>query len=874
MVKFVYDFEEGSNEMKPLLGGKGANLAEMSLVGLPVPEGFTITTEANFEFFDKGGSIPEEMLSQIKSAVCRLEEKADRRFNDIEKPLLVSVRSGAPVSMPGMMDTVLNLGINRTIAEAIGKKTGNFAFAYDSYRRFIQMYSDVVMGVDKSKFDMVLDDVLNKKSASNFKELDSDTMMHVIDDFLEVYSISTGEDFPEDAETQLINAVKAVFNSWNNERAILYRSHNGISHDIGTAVNVQRMVFGNYDENSATGVLFTRNPVNGKDELFGECLFNAQGEDVVAGIRTPIEISELKTTRPELFDELYNLSKKLEKHYKEVQDIEFTMEQGKVYLLQTRTAKRTAKSAIKIAMDFVEEGVIDEKEALIRIPTESISMLLHPDFDEKAKKKGFVLAKGLPASPGAACGRVYFTADDVLKAKEKGENCILVRKETSPEDLAGMIGAGGILTSRGGMTSHAAVVARSMGKTCVSGCQEIVVSEAERCFETKTEKVHEGDYISIDGYTGKIYKGALEFSSSIKSDELDKILEWSDMYSDTKVRANADTPADARVALSFGADGIGLCRTEHMFFDRDRITAVREMILSQNLSERKRALDKLKPYQIDDFYEIIKTLKDRPITIRLLDPPLHEFLPKSKEDVEELASKMNKPESVIRAIISKLSEFNPMLGHRGCRLGITYPEIYVMQVEAIIEAAIRLEKEGQKTKVEIMIPLVGFDNELKMLRKMVEVTAGEVMTREKHHLDYKIGTMIEVPRAALTADEVAKHADFFSFGTNDLTQMTLGFSRDDVNSFMNEYIKKGVFELNPFVSIDTVGVGKLVEIAAEKARQSGKKIKLGVCGEHGGDPKSIEFFLSQGLEYVSCSPYRIPIAKLASAKYRIMKGRG
>ncbi len=869
MQQYVYDFEQGSKEMKTILGGKGANLAEMSSIGLPVPQGFTVSTAVNFKYFENNDALPEDVVKQIDDAVKRLEDKAGQKFNDPTNPLLVSVRSGAAISMPGMMDTVLNLGINQEVAESIAKNTGNYAFAYDNYRRFIQMYSDVVLEIPKSNFDKVLEEYQEEAGINTFKEFEKEKMLEIIKEFLEIVKVKTGEDFPTDARSQLLKAVEAVFRSWKNERAILYRKINAIPDDLGTAVNVQRMVFGNYDGTSGTGVLFSRNPSTGEDALFGEFLFNAQGEDVVAGIRTPEPIANLKNDHPELHKEIYDLAKSLEKHYKDVQDIEFTIERGKVYLLQTRNGKRTAKASIKIAMDLVKEGLIDEKTALLRIPANSVDALLHPDFAAESKASGTVLAKGLAASPGAAKGKVYFTAEDIVEANKRGEACILVRKETSPEDLAGMLNAKGILTSRGGMTSHAAVVARSMGKTCVAGCSDILVDEENKTLSNGTITLKEGDYISIDGSDGTVFAGELQFEEAKNSDELEILLDWSDKYSKTMVRANADTPVDAQVAIGFRADGIGLCRTEHMFFDKNRITSVREMILAENLEERKVALEKIRPFQEEDFYGILKTMGERPITVRLLDPPLHEFLPKTEQDIEDLVKVTGKNKEHIMTVSEGLHEFNPMLGHRGCRLAITYPEIYKMQTEALITAACKLKKEGVKTNPEIMIPLIAFNEELEMLRKLVKETADKIIKESGVELEYKIGTMIEIPRACLTADKVAMNADFFSFGTNDLTQMTMGFSRDDVNVFMGEYIDKKVFEVNPFVSIDQEGVGQLVKLAVDKAMSTGKEIKIGVCGEHGGDPASIHFLLSCGLQYVSCSPFRIPIAKIASAQYHI-----
>lgn len=870
-MKLVFDFEEKVENAVNILGGKGANLSVMSSIGLPVPEGFTVSTKVNFEFFKNSSKLPQNVLDEIDEAVKRLEKKSNQSFTDPDNPLLVSVRSGAPISMPGMMDTVLNLGINKKVAESIAKRTGNFEFAYDNYRRFIQMYSDVVLSIPKDSFDMVLDRYLENENVETFKELKKESMLLVIEDFLELVKNNTGRDFPEEAREQLILSVEAVFNSWKNERAVLYRKLNQIPDDLGTAVNVQRMVFGNYDEESGTGVLFTRNPASGENKLFGEFLFNAQGEDVVAGIRTPNEISELKSVKPEIYDELYKLSKTLEEHYKDMQDIEFTIERGKIYLLQTRNGKRTAKSAIKIALDLIKEKVISEEEALLRIDANSISSLLHPDFDDAAKKQATVLGKGLAASPGAASGKIYFTAEDIVEAKERGEKTILVRKETSPEDLAGMINSAGILTSRGGMTSHAAVVARSMGKTCVAGFQDLFVDEKSKVLSSGEIELREGDYISIDGYDGTVYVGDIKYSTTSKSDELDRILELSDKFNKTEVRANADTPKDAEVSISFACDGIGLCRTEHMFFEKDRITAVREMILARNIEERKLALDKVEPFQSEDFYNLLKVMKELPITVRLLDPPLHEFLPKEDKDISELASILNRDKDELNALVDKLHEFNPMLGHRGCRLAMTYPEVYEMQTRALIGAASKLKKEGIDTNIEIMIPLVAFEKELSFLKEKVKNVADEIIKSENIELNYKIGTMIEVPRACLLADEIAKDAEFFSFGTNDLTQMGLGFSRDDVGTFMNEYLDREVFEVDPFVSIDQKGIGQLLSLAVQNARDEKPNLKIGVCGEHGGDPASIEFFLKNKLDYVSCSPFRIPIAKLASAQHHIRK---
>ncbi|WXR61566.1 pyruvate, phosphate dikinase [Peptostreptococcaceae bacterium AGR-M142] len=869
MEKYIYAFNEGSKEMKSLLGGKGANLAEMTKIGLPVPGGFTITTKACIDFYEKNEKIWDELLSEINEHIAALEEAQGKKFDSQENPLLVSVRSGAVISMPGMMDTILNLGLNDETVRVLAKKTSNERFAYDSYRRFIQMFSDVAMGIEKYKFESVLERVKEENNFEYDTELNTNHLKSIVEEFKNIYKIEMKKDFPQNPKEQLLLAVEAVFKSWNNPRAIIYRRINDIPNNLGTAVNIQSMVFGNMGDDSGTGVAFTRNPATGEHKVFGEFLMNAQGEDVVAGIRTPKDISQLEEVNKEVYDEFMNVTKTLENHYKDMQDIEFTVEQGKLYLLQTRNGKRTAKASIEIAVDMVENDIISKEEAILRINPNDISQLLHPNFEVKALEEANVLAKGLPASPGAASGRVYFNANDVVNAKARGEKAILVRTETSPEDIEGMVNCEGILTSRGGMTSHAAVVARGMGKCCVAGCGEIKVDEEKRYFRVLGRTFEEGEYISLNGSTGKVYEGNIPRVEADLSGSFEVFMSWVDAYRSLKIRTNADTPLDSKTAVRFGAEGIGLCRTEHMFFDEDRIEVVRQMIVSKTVEERKLALDKLLPIQREDFRKIFEIMEHRPVTIRLLDPPLHEFLPKKKEDIKVLASHMNISYEELYIRIEELQEFNPMLGHRGCRLAITYPEIYLMQARAVIEGALEAKKEGVNVNPEIMIPLVGHVKELKLIKDMIKELCDGIIANSNIDLKYKIGTMIEVPRAALTADEIATQAEFFSFGTNDLTQMTFGFSRDDANKFLREYEEKDVLEKDPFQALDQTGVGKLVKMACELGRQARPDIKLGICGEHGGEPSSIEFFHNIGLEYVSCSPYRVPVARVAAAQAKL-----
>ncbi|GAU77480.1 pyruvate, phosphate dikinase [Fusibacter sp. 3D3] len=870
MKKFVYAFEEGCKELKSLLGGKGANLAEMKKIDLPVPEGFTITTEACNQYYVDGKQISEEIVTQIEANLKLLEAKTQKKLGDSNDPLLVSVRSGAVVSMPGMMDTVLNLGLNDLSVEGLAKLTENRRFAMDCYRRFIQMFGDVVLEIPKYKFDKVLD---GKKEICGY-EMDTDLtatdLEEIIAGYKKIVKSEKGFDFPQEPKKQMMMAIEAVFGSWNNDRAIVYRNYNEIPHNLGTAVNIQSMVFGNMGTTSGTGVAFTRNPSTGENKLFGEFLINAQGEDVVAGIRTPQKIDELKDALPEVYQQFVDVSAKLETHYRDMQDIEFTVERGILYMLQTRTGKRTAYAAIKVAVDMVDEGVLDKEEALMRIAPSQLDQLLHPTFEPSALESANLLAKGLPASPGAASGKVYFHSADVVRAREQRINTILVRTETSPEDIEGMVKAEGILTSRGGMTSHAAVVARGMGKCCVAGCGEVKVDEENRIFRIGDQIFKEGDYISLDGNTGKVYSGAIKTIEVGLTGDFAKVLEWADEFRTLGVRTNADNPHDAETAVKFGAEGIGLCRTEHMFFSDDRILSVREMIVASNKVNRVKALDKLLPYQKEDFIGIFKAMGSRPVNIRLLDPPLHEFLPHKDEEIGALARDLGVDFEVLKSKVESLSEFNPMLGHRGCRLAITYPEIYEMQVKAIIEAAVYCKDELKiEVHPEIMIPLVGHLKEFTILKKLVIDTATETLKALNAEVVYKVGTMIEVPRAALIADEIAAEAEFFSFGTNDLTQMTLGFSRDDSGKFLDEYVKKEVFDKDPFESIDQNGVGKLVNMACELGRKTNPSIKLGICGEHGGEPKSIEFCHKTGLNYVSCSPFRVPIARLSAAQAAI-----
>ena len=869
-VKYVYSFNEGSKEMKSLLGGKGANLAEMTKIGLPVPPGFTITTQACNDYYENNKTIKQEIIDQIEEKLSSLEKDLKKQLGSEENPLLVSVRSGAVISMPGMMDTILNLGLNDKTVIALAKATDNERFAYDSYRRFIQMFSDVAMEVPKYKFENVLD---NYKEENNFKfdtDLTCEHLKSIVEEYKAIYKKEVGEDFPQDPKKQLMLAVEAVFKSWNNPRAIVYRRLNDIDNNLGTAVNIQSMVFGNMGDTSGTGVAFTRDPATGENKLLGEYLINAQGEDVVAGIRTPQPIDTLKEVMPEIYKQFIDTVKTLEHHYKDMQDVEFTIENGRLFFLQTRNGKRTAASAINVAVDLVEEGLITKEEAIMRIEPKQLDQLLHPKFEDKALKEATVLTKGLPASPGAGSGKIYFSAEDALEASKTGEKVILVRQETSPEDIEGMVCSEGILTARGGMTSHAAVVARGMGKCCVAGCGEIKVDEAAKEVRKDDLVLKEGDFISLDGSTGIVYLGDVAKSKAAMTGNFEKLMNWVDETRNMKVRTNADNPRDAKAAVDFGAEGIGLCRTEHMFFDEDRIPAVRKMILSNTVEDRVEALDKLLPMQQQDFVDIYKVMGDRPVNIRLLDPPLHEFLPHDDETINELAKDMNIPAKEIRKRIVDLSEFNPMLGHRGCRLAVTYPEIAVMQTKAIINAAIEVNKYGLNVQPEIMIPLVGAINEFRNVKNTIVETANKIIEENNVDLKYTVGTMIEIPRACLIADEIAREADFFSFGTNDLTQMTFGYSRDDAGKFLNEYVDKEILEKDPFQTLDQDGVGKLVKMAATLARQEkGDNIKLGICGEHGGDPSSVEFCYKTGLNYVSCSPYRIPIARLAAAQATI-----
>lgn len=878
--KWVYLFEEGNADMRNLLGGKGANLAEMTNLGLPIPQGFTVTTEACTEYYNSGKTIPEEIQNQIFEALSTLEQKQGKKFGDTENPLLVSVRSGARASMPGMMDTILNLGLNDVAVEGFAKKTGNRRFAYDSYRRFIQMFSDVVMEVPKSHFERVLDDVKDKKRAVLGRgenetvfdtDLTADDLKEVIDIFKGIYKDAMGADFPQDPKTQLMEAVKAVFRSWDNERAIVYRRMNDIPGDWGTAVNVQAMVFGNMGETSGTGVAFTRNPSTGAKGIYGEYLINAQGEDVVAGVRTPQPITRLEQDMPECYKQFMEIANRLEEHYRDMQDMEFTIEDKKLYFLQTRNGKRTAQAALQIACDLVDEGKITPKEAVLRIEAKSLDQLLHPTFNVEALKNGKVIGHALPASPGAAAGKVYFTAEEAKEAHEKkGERVILVRLETSPEDIEGMHAAEGILTVRGGMTSHAAVVARGMGTACVSGCGEIAISEEDKVFELGGCVIREGDYISLDGSTGNIYLGDIQTEEASVTGNFGRIMAWADEYRKLKVRTNADTPEDAANAVKYGAEGIGLCRTEHMFFNPDRIPKIRQMILSRTLEQREKALNALIPFQKGDFKAIYEVMEGRPVTIRFLDPPLHEFVPTEQGDIDDLAVEMLMTAEEVQEVCDSLHEFNPMMGHRGCRLAVTYPEIAKMQTRAVMEAAIEVKEEkGYDIVPEIMIPLVGEKKELKFVKDVVVEVAEQVKKEKNSDIKYHIGTMIEIPRAALLANEIAEEAEFFSFGTNDLTQMTFGFSRDDAGKFLGDYYKNKIYESDPFARLDQSGVGQLVQMAAEKGRATRPDIKLGICGEHGGDPSSVEFCHKVGLTYVSCSPFRVPIARLAAAQAAI-----
>ena len=870
MAKWVYKFEEGSAAMRNLLGGKGCNLAEMTNLGMPIPQGFTVTTEACTEYYNSGKQITQEIQDQIFEAITWLEELNGKKFGDTEDPLLVSVRSGARASMPGMMDTILNLGLNDVAVEGFAKKTGNPRFAYDSYRRFIQMYSDVVMEVPKSHFEKIIDAMKEEKGVHFDTDLTADDLKELAAKFKAVYKEAmNGEEFPQEPKDQLMGAVKAVFRSWDNPRAIVYRRMNDIPGDWGTAVNVQTMVFGNKGETSGTGVAFTRNPSTGEKGIYGEYLINAQGEDVVAGVRTPQPITQLENDMPDCYKQFMDLAMKLEKHFRDMQDMEFTIEEGKLYFLQTRNGKRTAPAALQIACDLVDEGMITEEEAVCRIEAKSLDQLLHPTFNPAALKAGEVIGSALPASPGAAAGKVYFTADEAKAAGKggRGERVILVRLETSPEDIEGMHAAQGILTVRGGMTSHAAVVARGMGTCCVSGCGEIKIDEEAKTFTLGGHTFHEGDYISLDGSTGKIYKGDIETQEASVSGNFERIMVWADKFRTLKVRTNADTPADTLNAVKLGAEGIGLCRTEHMFFEADRIMKIRKMILSETVEAREEALNELIPFQKGDFKAMYKALEGRPMTVRYLDPPLHEFVPHTEEEQAELAKNMGLTLAEVKAKVDELHEFNPMMGHRGCRLAVTYPEIAKMQTRAVMEAAIEVKEEtGVDIIPEIMIPLVGEKKELKFVKDVVVEVAEQVKKEKNSDMQYHIGTMIEIPRAALTADAIAEEAEFFSFGTNDLTQMTFGFSRDDAGKFLDSYYKAKIYESDPFARLDQTGVGQLVEMAVEKGRATRPDLKCGICGEHGGDPSSVEFCHKVGLNYVSCSPFRVPIARLAAAQ--------
>ena len=873
MTKFVYLFNEGNAEMKNLLGGKGANLAEMTNLGLPIPQGFTVTTEACTDYYNSGKKITDEIKNQILEALGKLEEEQGKKFGDESDPLLVSVRSGARVSMPGMMDTILNLGLNDASVEGFAKKTGNARFAYDSYRRFIQMYSDVVMEVNKSFFEKIIDELKHEKGIKFDSELTTEDLQELVKRFKKVYSDHmNGEEFPQDVNEQLMGAVKAVFRSWDNPRANVYRKMNDIPSDWGTAVNIQTMVFGNMGDTSGTGVAFTRNPSTGEKDIYGEYLINAQGEDVVAGVRTPQPIAKLAEDLPECYKEFIEIAHRLENHYKDMQDMEFTIQEGKLYFLQTRNGKRTAPAAIKIACDLVDEGMITPEEAVLRIDAKSLDQLLHPMFDQEALAHGEVIGEALPASPGAAAGKIYFTAEDAKKAGKggKGERVILVRLETTPEDIEGMVASQGVLTVRGGKTSHAAVVARGMGTCCVSGCGDIAIDEHAKVFTLHGETFHEGDYISLDGSTGKIYKGDIKTVDASVSGDFGRIMAWADEYRKLGVRTNADNPRDTKKAIELGAEGIGLCRTEHMFFEEERIPKIRRMILADTFEEREKALNELIPFQKGDFEQMYRELKGLPMTVRYLDPPLHEFLPTEENDIIALAKEMNVTPERLHQKISELHEFNPMMGHRGCRLAVTYPEIAKMQTRALIEAAINVSRElGIEIVPEIMIPLVGEVKELKFVKDIVVETAEKVKAEMGSDMKYHIGTMIEIPRAALLADEIAREADFFSFGTNDLTQMTFGFSRDDAGKFLPSYYENKIYEFDPFAKLDQNGVGKLVSMAAKLGRETRPDIKLGICGEHGGEPSSVEFCHRVGLNYVSCSPYRVPIAKLAAAQAAI-----
>ena len=873
--KYVYLFKEGNGSMRELLGGKGANLAEMTNLGMPVPYGFTVSTEACTRYYDDGKKIGADIEEQIYAGLAELEKQAGKKFGDFDNPLLVSVRSGARASMPGMMDTILNLGLNDTVVEGLAKKTGNPRFAYDSYRRFVQMFSDVVMELSKKDFEKIIDEMKEEKGISLDTEFDADDMKKMAARFKAYYKEQKGEDFPSDPKVQLMEAVKAVFRSWDNPRANYYRRMNDIPYSWGTAVNVQMMVFGNTGPNSGTGVAFTRNAATGEKKLFGEYLINAQGEDVVAGIRTPSPIATLEQDMPAVYKQFVEVANRLENHYKDMQDMEFTIEDGKLFMLQTRNGKRTAAAALKIAVDLVDEGMINEEEAVLRVEPKQLDSLLHPQFDTAALKKASPIGKGLPASPGAACGRVVFTAGDAKEWADRGEKVILVRLETSPEDIEGMDVSQGILTVRGGMTSHAAVVARGMGTCCVSGCGEIKIDEDAGLFTLGGKTIKEGDYISLDGSTGNIYGEAIATVEASISGDFGRYMGWADKARRLNVRTNADNPRDAAQAVKFGAEGIGLCRTEHMFFEADRIQSMREMIVAKDVESRKKALAKLLPYQQGDFEAMYEVLEGRPMTVRYLDPPLHEFLPTKEEDIASIAGERSITVADLKGVIASLHEFNPMMGHRGCRLAVTYPEIAEMQTTAVINAAINVNRKhpGWNIVPEIMIPLVGEVKELKFVKDIVTSTADRLIAEAGVKMEYHVGTMIEIPRAAVTADQIATEAEFFSFGTNDLTQMTFGFSRDDAGKFLDAYYDAKIYESDPFARLDQTGVGALVEMAAEKGRATRPDIKLGICGEHGGDPSSVEFCHNIGLNYVSCSPFRVPIARLAAAQAAIKEKR-
>ncbi len=874
--KWVYLFSEGNANMRNLLGGKGANLAEMTNLGLPVPQGFTITTEACTQYYEDGKKINDEIMTQIMEYIGKMEEITGKKFGDRENPLLVSVRSGARASMPGMMDTILNLGLNEEVVEVLAKKSGNPRWAWDCYRRFIQMFSDVVMEVGKKYFEELIDKMKNEKGVTQDVELTADDLKELADQFKAEYKEKIGADFPTDPKEQLMEAIKAVFRSWDNPRANVYRRDNDIPYSWGTAVNVQMMAFGNMGETSGTGVAFTRDPATGEKHLMGEFLMNAQGEDVVAGVRTPQKIDQLKEVMPEVYEQFVGICNKLEDHYRDMQDMEFTIEDKKLYMLQTRNGKRTAKAALKIACDLVDEGMIDEKKAVSMIDPRNLDTLLHPQFDQEALKKAEPMAKALAASPGAACGKIVFTAEDAKAWAAKGEKVVLVRLETSPEDIEGMKAAQGILTVRGGMTSHAAVVARGMGTCCVSGCSEIAMDEANKKFVLAGKEYHEGDWLSIDGSTGKIYDGIIPTVDATIAGEFGRIMGWADKYRKLKVRTNADTPADAKKAKELGAEGIGLCRTEHMFFEGNRIDAFREMICSETVEEREAALEKILPEQQSDFEKLYEALEGNPVTIRFLDPPLHEFVPTEEADIKKLADAQGKTVEQIKVICDALHEFNPMMGHRGCRLAVTYPEIARMQTRAVIRAAINVKKAHADWNVcpEIMIPLICDIKELKFVKKVVVDTADAEIAAAGMELNYEVGTMIEIPRAALTADEIAKEAEFFCFGTNDLTQMCYGFSRDDAGKFLNAYYDTKIFENDPFAKLDQIGVGKLMETAIKLGKPVRPELHVGICGEHGGDPSSVEFCHKIGLDYVSCSPFRVPIARLAAAQAAICNREG